>query len=210
MKKLEISQKDLRYNLNLIKEKIDSSKTKMIAVVKGNGMGLDLIEYSKFLINNGVQILAVADVQEAVILRRAGIEEDILMLSEVYSNEDIEILLDNNIILTIGNLEERESINTLASEKNVIAKAHLKIDTGFGRYGFIYTNEDDIIEATKNTENLQVTGMFTHFSKAIDSKWTHIQFERFTNIMNKVNVINKEIIFHVSNSTALFLYSYRS
>lgn len=69
MKKLEIVIDDLKHNLNLIKKSIGD--TKIIAVVKANGMGLDLVQYSRFLTLNGVHSLAVANVEEAIILRNS-------------------------------------------------------------------------------------------------------------------------------------------
>ena len=70
MKKLEVSVNDLKYNLNLIKNYAKENGAGVIAVVKANGMGLDLIKYSEFLVNNGIKILAVATVDEAIILRK--------------------------------------------------------------------------------------------------------------------------------------------
>ena len=58
MKELEIKIDDLKHNLNSIKKHAKS--TKIIAVVKANGMGFDLIKYSRFLIDNGIETLAVA------------------------------------------------------------------------------------------------------------------------------------------------------
>ena len=42
MKKLEISKQDLKHNISIIKSKINDTKkdTKLIAVVKANGIGL--------------------------------------------------------------------------------------------------------------------------------------------------------------------------
>ena len=59
MKKLEIRKEDLIYNLNSIK-KIVNDNTKIIGVVKANGMGLGLIEYAKFLVENNIKCIAVA------------------------------------------------------------------------------------------------------------------------------------------------------
>ena len=87
MKKLVVSRKALKNNLKIVRKllndfgKDDSgSHPKIIAVVKGNGMGLGLVEYSKFLVNQGIEILAVANTEEALALRQAGIKEQILML----------------------------------------------------------------------------------------------------------------------------------
>jgi alanine racemase len=206
VKVLEINQNDLKYNLEQINNYIDTSKTKIIAVVKANGMGLDLVKYSKFLIENGIEILAVANAFEAVELRKAGITSEILMLSEVYSEEEIEILIDNTITLTIGSLDEKNKIQEIAKSKEKCVQAHVKIDTGFARFGFIYNDESKILEAVKSSDNLKITGVYTHFSKPIDSKWTHIQFERFKAIIPKIKEVNEEAFFHCSSSTAMILY----
>lgn len=206
MKILEINQKDLKNNISILKEKLDINKTKIIAVVKANGMGLDLIQYSKFLINNGIDILAVANVSEALILRDAGITQEIIMLSEVYSESELRVLIENNIILTVGNIDEKNKINTIAKSLNRVVNIHIKIDTGFARYGFLYTQEEKILEAINNTDNVKITGVYTHFSKSINCKWTKIQFERFNKLLSNIKKINNNIIFHCSNSTAFLKY----
>lgn len=206
MKVLEINQNDLKYNLEQIKKHIDNSKTKIIAVVKANGMGLDLIKYSKFLIENGIETLAVANTYEAINLREEGITSEILMLSEVYSEDELENLIDNDIVLTIGNLEEKNKIENIAKSKGKCVQAHLKVDTGFARFGFVYSDEDKILEAVESSENLKITGVYTHFSKPIDKKWTYIQFERFKALIPKIKNINENVIFHCSSSTAMILY----
>lgn len=204
MKKLEVNFNDLKYNLNLIKEK--AGKTQIIAVVKANGMGFDLIKYSRFLVDNGIEILAVATTFEAETLRIAGINCKILMLSEVFSFEELEILIQNDIILTVGSLEEKERIQKIALKFGKIAKVHIKIDTGFGRYGFLYTDKIKILEAIEDTENVDITGVYTHFSKPINYKWTKLQFERFESLIPEIKGINQNLIFHCSNSTAFLLY----
>ena len=109
MKKIEISKKDLKNNIKIIKdivigeEKDDKgNKTQIIAVVKGNGYGLGLIEYTSFLIDNGVDFFAVATVEEAVKLREAGIKDEILVLGIVFP-EEMDIADKNSIQITVGN-----------------------------------------------------------------------------------------------------------
>ena len=119
-------------------------------------MGLDLVKYSEFLVDNGVELLAVATVEEAITLRQAGIQKDILMLSEVVEETEIEALIKNDIIFTIGSLEEKKLVERLAEGLNIIARAHVKIDTGFARYGLLYTDKEEILETLKNTDKLKI------------------------------------------------------
>ena len=88
MKSVVIEKKDLIHNVEKIKEYASRSgkddngrEVKIIAVVKSNGYGLDLVTYTKFLIDQGIDFFAVSTVDEAILLRKEGIKENILMLS---------------------------------------------------------------------------------------------------------------------------------
>ena len=86
MKAVVIDKEDLRYNIDKIKEYAknnspENDKVKIIAVVKTNGYGLGIVEYTKFLIDNGIDFFAVSTVEEALKIRQAGIEAKLLMLS---------------------------------------------------------------------------------------------------------------------------------
>ena len=80
MKSLVINREDLKHNIRKIKEiakdtgRLDNHKPiKIIAVVKGNGYGLGLIPYSKFLIDN-VYVNGGAYTGRAV-LKDQGVDE---------------------------------------------------------------------------------------------------------------------------------------
>ena len=183
MKELVVEKENLKHNLKIINEIIskDKKKAKLIAVVKGNGYGLDLVKYTRFLIDNGVDFFAVATVEEAVALRNAGITQNILMMSSTAVKEDIEILIKNNIILAVGSKEAGEAVEEIAQKLQTKARAHLKIDTGFGRYGFIYSNKEEMVQAIKAWKNIKIEGAFSHFSIAFfgDGKESKEQYERF-------------------------------
>ena len=92
MKTLVIEKEKLEENIRKIKEIIEKNKqeVKIIAVVKCNGYGLGAVEYTKYLIENGIEIFAVSSVEEAIQLRKAGIEKQILMLSGIAIKEEVE------------------------------------------------------------------------------------------------------------------------
>lgn len=89
-------------------------------------------------------------------------------------------------------------------------KAHIKIDTGFGRYGFIYNNKEEILKTIKNlNKNIEIAGIFTHFSLAYykKNKTTIEQFNRFLEVINKLEKENIKIkLKHVCNSPAFINY----
>lgn len=211
MSNLVIKKADLKHNIKQIKKFVGQTGTddngkavQIIAVVKANGYGLGLVEYTKYLIDNGISYFAVATMQEAITLREAGIKEDILMLSSTAIKEDVETLVKQNIIITIGSKEDVEVAETVGKEQNKRIRAHLKIDTGFGRYGFIYTNPEEIVRALEDVKQIQIEGTYTHFSISFyDDKYTKTQFDRFIQVIEvlKMNQIKTGIL-HVCNSSA--------
>ena len=213
MKRLVINKEELRHNINKIKEYTKSISNNnnytIIAVVKNNGYGLGLLQYVEFLRDNGIDYFALATLEEALELSKANIVENILLLSPLYNKSEIEEAVKNNITVTIDSIENGQAINELA-KKGYNIKAHIKIDTGFGRYGFLYNDIENILYTIRNLEpSVQIEGVFSHFSISYykNNKHTKLQFERFKRILNILEENNINIrLKHICNSPAILNY----
>lgn len=211
MNKLEINKEDLKYNIDKIlkvaKDSESEETIQVIAVVKINAYGLGIVPFSKFLMENGIDFFAVATPEEAFILRKNGIDCKILLMTPVIDENTLIELIKNDIIITVASNYEINLINEVYDKLNVRkVNAHLKIDTGFSRYGFLYNDLEEIEKVFEN-DKIDIQGMFTHFSKTLDESWTKTQFNRFVDVAEHLKKNGtKPVMLHCCNSTAFFKY----
>lgn len=206
MKKLIIEKNKLTQNIEIIKNIIGNKK--IIAVVKFNGYGLGIIEYSKMLIENGINMLAVSSFEEAIELRKEIKNINILMLSSTSIEDEIETLINNDIALTIGSLETGNKIEKISKKLNKKVKAYIKFDTGFGRYGFLENQIEEVVEFEKKVKNIEIEGHFSHFSNSFSNEeYTKMQFDKYCRMISilELNGVNPGIK-HICNSSASIKY----
>lgn len=203
MKKLTINKAILTENIHKIKTHTESQ---IIATLKNNGYGLGLDEYPKILLENGIDFFAVSTIEEAKTLRNNGFTNKIMLLHSTALDEDIKTLIENNIIITVGSFDALESVIKNAEGKTDI---QIKIDTGFGRFGFLPSELEDLAEKLKNTDKLNIVGTFSHFSMSFNSSKTYTlkQFNKFKKAVKTLNKLGIETgMLHICNSSAFIKY----
>ncbi len=171
---------NLSYFENNITElkKYFAPKNNFMQIVKADAYGHGAFQIAKKAIENGAIFLGVANVQEGALLRFQGIKIPILILSPSFENE-IDTIFENNLTPSVSTLEFARLLNEKGG-----CKIHLNIDTGMGRSGFQYRDAEKNIAHIKKMQNLEIEGIFSHFSSAEnDSKFTEIQIEKFQKIL---------------------------
>lgn len=201
----EINLDNLTHNLNEIKRVTDKS-SKIMAIVKADAYGHGSIEVSKVLIENGVEFLAVATLSEAVELRNAGIETDILILGYT-PKVQFEYLVKYNITQTIYDYDAAEYMSKIAKALNQTAKIHVKVDTGMSRLGFrSKANPVEEILKISKLSNIYLEGIFSHFASADekDKSFAESQYSEFMNLISELESRGLDIeIKHIANSAAI-------
>ena len=198
----EIDLGNLVFNVNNVKKK---TKTDVMAVVKADAYGHGAVRCSQELAQNGITDFAVATCEEALELRENGISGRILILGYVFP-DDISVLIENDVCLTVFDLETAKLIAKKASALSKKAKIHLKVDTGMGRIGFLPCERsfDEIIEISK-LGNIEIDGAFTHFACADmkDKTYTQKQRKIYTDFIGKIENAGIKIpTKHICNSAA--------
>ena len=155
--------------------------TEIMAVVKADAYGHGAVECSKRLRSQGVGRLAVAIVEEAVELRDAGIDGDILILGGIWPDQAA-LILEHALTPAIFRIESAAALNSLCAAQGKTAKIHVKIDTGMGRVGVPYSDAAAFADALAQLTNIEVEALMTHFASADDldqSDYTNYQMDRF-------------------------------
>ncbi len=209
MNRLIVNRGDLEWNIQKIQDMVNREQTRIIAVVKANGYGLGLVDYVRLLEEKGIDFFATADAEEASAVRENNIRGDILVLSSISLREELEALMKHGVIFTVGSKEAGETLNKLAGDQGTPQRIHIKIDTGFGRHGFVDSEIDSWLQDVKSWGNLKPEGAFTQFALSAggSGKYTRMQYERFVKCAEELkrNDIPVEML-HVCNSAAAVRY----
>jgi alanine racemase len=200
----EVHLDAIRNNIQSI-IRILPNETKMMAVVKANGYGHGAFEVAEVALQAGAHSLAVALLEEAIFLRKKGINAPILVLGYC-PPEYAQIAAKNNIALTVY---QKAWIEQAASYLNdTPLKVHVKIDTGMGRIGVLDEKElMDLVNVITNKKCVEFEGVFTHFamSDSKDSSYYEEQLKKFHNFLQ--TLIDKPKWIHASNSAATLIHN---
>ncbi len=200
---INLSQLKKNYQIYLKNLKVDAE---IMAVIKADAYGHGDVQVARLLSDCGVHLFAVSNIDEAVGLREAGIQGEILILgySSVYYVKTIE-----NYDLTQAIVSE-EYANVLANTGCKI-KAQIAIDTGMNRIGIDADNTDECEKIIREyNESLNLTGIFTHLCVAdTETKecidFTYNQIEKFKRVAQRVLDLNLPYM-HCCNSAGGLFY----
>lgn len=201
MSRYRIDKRKLEENIKIIKEK---AGVPLIGVVKGNGYGFGIKEFSTILKENGIQTFAVTEVDDIAELKEVLDKEDILVMRSTCIEDEAKIIAENGCIATIGSYNAAAVMDKVSKELDTKTKCYLKIDTGMGRYGFMPSQVEDALKCY-DFENLDFIGAYTHFSSAFtNNELTKTQLVLFKDTMKQIEKAGRKIgILHAANSPAL-------
>jgi alanine racemase len=203
-----ISRKALVNNLAAIKRHV-GDQVKVCAIVKAEAYGHGLIEIAQTLEQSGVDYLAVAIVEEGVVLRDAGITTPILVMGPI-GEPGIYACIKNNLTITAASQDKLAIIKKAVEDLNIPAIIHLKIDTGMGRIGVHWDRSEPLLKDAHQLEqagSIICEGIYSHFSTSMDKDFTKKQFDRFEKVILLAEQLGLSIpIRHICSSRAVLLY----
>lgn len=197
----------LAHNVSEVRTRIRPG-CEIMAVLKGDGYGHGIAGIYHALEQCEIERYAVAIWEEGVLLRELGCQKPILILGDT-CNDCMDQLLTYDLTQTVFSVEQAELLNAAALKAGKKLSIHIKIDTGMSRLGFPAEkcSVEQIIKIS-NLSNVQITGSFTHFSKADeeDGAVATRQLQSYLQMMQWLQDAGLEIpLKHVSNSPAIIL-----
>ncbi len=204
----EIDLAAIRNNLHCIKKAL-SPGTRIIAAVKANAYGHGVKEISRVCLEEMVDILAVATLDEALELRDEGIAAPVMVFGYI-PRQYADLIVSHDIRTAVYDASFARSLSTAAQAQGRPAHIHIKIDTGMGRIGFAPVSASiRIIENIAALPGINVEGIFTHFAEADleNDQFTMKQFKAFQDVTRELDERGVYIpLKHCSNSAAIFRY----
>jgi len=186
---------------------------RIIAVVKANAYGHGAERVALALEAAGADLLACADIEEAVVLRRAGVRAPILIFGAL-SVSDLDGLFEFALTPTISTPSAARAVQAAAARQNATLGYHLKIDTGMNRLGFRHDNLRRTLPELLASSNLRLEAIYTHFATADepDNPSFDMQRSNFETALNTIGELRRgraqtsphdvAVLIHAANSAA--------
>lgn len=192
----------LRHNVAALAAHI--APQQLWAVVKADAYGHGAVECARVALQSGAQGLCVALVQEGIVLRQAGINAPILVMSE-QPQEQFHDTISYGLIATLYNESTIIQFARTASELEIMASVHIKVDSGMHRVGVQPDNVVSVASLIAKSQWITLDGMFTHLATAdvADTQVAQQQVLTFSRAVEQVRATGSEVRHvHVSNSAS--------
>ena len=174
------------------------------AVVKADAYGHGAVECARVALQSGAHGLCVALVQEGIVLRQAGINAPILIMSE-QPEEQFRDIISYGLIATLYNEATIVRFARTANELEIMASVHVKVDSGMHRVGVQPDNAVRVASLVAESQWLTLDGMFTHLATAdvADTQFAQQQVSTFMRAVEQVRALEIEVRHvHISNSAS--------
>ena len=196
---VEVNLNAISNNIKLVKSK---TQAQILAVVKADAYGHGLIPVAKCAVDAGATWLGVALLEEAILLRKAGIKVPIISWLTPPSS-DFKQAIELDIDLAIPSLKHLEVIVAAGKALGKKPRVHIEVDTGMTRGGLLGEWPEFLI-AAKGAE-IEVVGFWSHFARAdepdeIANQSQMLEFESKLAQLIATGITPKYI--HLANSAA--------
>jgi len=202
----EIDLDAMRHNF-LEAQRLAGDDVKIICSLKCDAWGFGYLEATQEVLSLGAYGVAVADLFEAINLRRHGVEAPILLYANNLSSA-AEKVAEFNLIPTVT---DWDSAVEYSNKTPVPLDIYVKVDVGLNRIGVLPEMAVMLVDNLRELKNIRVAGIYTHFHFSEDEDYMNWQFERFTALLEKLEEKGIDIPVKMASATpSLLNYAHMS
>ena len=156
----------------------------LLFVVKDQAYGHGAYQCSRVALDNGVKMLGVATISEAVELREKVITAPILIFGERLEDQ-LELCLQYDLTIFVNTVQKMQTYAKYAIKWQKTPAVHIDIDTGLSRYGIRWTEAVETIAQIMTIPGIRVEGIMSHFamSDELDKSYALLQLQRFQEVL---------------------------
>ena len=180
---------------------------KILAAVKADAYGHGIRPVARTLVDEGVDWLGVAMVEEGLTLRRAGIDAPILLLGGPTDGSE-KVAVDAGLTPVVFRSATVRALNAIAASRGRPVAVHLKIDTGMNRLGVPVQLLGDFLDLLAGLDHVYVDGVLTHLAEAeaTEAEFTQAQLSDFEAAVQEVRLRgHRPTWVHAANSAAVMM-----
>jgi alanine racemase len=180
------------------------SPVAVMPVIKADAYGHGAVPVARQLESAGAPRVAVAYVEEAVVLRQGGVKVPIVVLAG-FGPGQVGALLDHHLTPVVSTPRGCEWLLSVARAAGRRVGVHLKVDTGMSRLGFAPADVDAVAQQLADSGLVDVEGFMTHLASADESPdVTRRQLDRFDEALERLQRRGiKPQWIHAANSAGL-------
>jgi len=160
----EVDLDAVAHNVRVLLTRTDAD---LLAVVKADGYGHGAVEIARTVMHAGARMLGVATLDEAIALRLAGIDGQLVCWLWA-PQEDLHVALETGVELAVYSLTHLERVLAVPVT-GPTPRIHLKADTGLGRGGATPADWRALCRAAAAAEQAgraRVVGLMSHLASA--------------------------------------------
>lgn len=205
----EVDLGSLRHNLKALRAELAGPSVQILAVVKADAYGHGMKKIAGALKEEGVRFFGVANVEEALDLRRVCPSGKILVLGS-FHRKQAPLFIHKGVIPTVSSVEDVEVLEKALKGTPGTLAVHLKVDTGMGRLGVWHRSAESLLRRVFQSKRLQAEGLYTHFAHADEEEifgLTRKQIALFEEVVRKARRLGlKPRYCHAANSLGLLRF----
>jgi alanine racemase len=193
------------HNVRVLREHAGSAE--VMAVVKADGYGHGAVEVARAAVAAGAAELGVATVEEALELRRAGIDAPILAWLHV-PGTDFAPALRADVQIGVSSVRQVHDVVDAVRRTGSTASITIKVDTGLNRNGVSARDYPDVLDAVRRAaadDAVRARGIMSHMvaGDEPDNPLNDVQAQRFADMLDvaRRSGVDYEVA-HLSNSPA--------